>query len=729
MPRLAILKTLNTRTELSTDEPIDALVNEWDLVLQDHEAWSKSKNTRLDLAKTSVEHLKRFGLDVSDAALRKMSNAGLIEVELPVTTGDWSWKLPWEFLLTSATTRFRSRSQDLLVIRCLDETQRRDGSATLPPTRLLVFKSNPDYLSNLYSDNSLRYEEINVAGNIGLKLEPGLNSHNLTLAELKKTLNDYRPDVLHFAGIDSIQGMEFKYSGTKVPLKDIPEGMMINTPEDTATIAKSEELVDTICNCKEHLPRLVAFNLSMSSSIAGLAVANGAQSAIGFYRNIDDMVAECFYTNFYLAWRLSQWNLLDAFRMAWSEVLVDAPMDKLWGSGIVLWTASSLLEREKRRRNELGISASVSGPPLEVKDAFEKETAVSLQVKPITKGIRVLIKQLPELNYCLLHNNRDLFKWFYIRKLVPEGVFENITVEVSLYVGHEKLTFRTRKELRYPIWDLIGAVRVPLTASLPRALRESIFTGLHVKVEASEQPIFEDTFRVNLLPIDQWVDDDQNRQWLPSFVLPRDPVILNVVDVAQKYLAAISDNPTAGFDSYHDKSAIDLQVRALWSALLNDFSLSYIVPPPSFQRKGQRLRSPSETIKGRRGTCIDLALLFASVLEYVEIYPVVFLFAGHAFAGYYRNAEAHEQIRTYVLKHASKDSDFWMLGKDVHQTIQSLLDSNSLVALETEGLARKLSFQAAVARGRKELAEKLANFEFLVDIRMAREGGVTPLPL
>jgi hypothetical protein len=727
MPPLAILRTLNTLTELSTREPVETLANEWDLVLQDHEAWSKSRNTRLDLERKSVEHLGRLGLDVSDVALRRLSNAGLIEVELPVTTADWGWKLPWEFLLASATSRFRSRSQDLLVTRCLDEKQRSNGSTVLPPARLLVFKSNPDYLSNLYSDNSLRYEEINVAGNIGLKSER--NSHNLTLAELREVVADYRPDVLHFAGIDSIQGMEFKYSGTKVPLKEIPEGMMIKTAEDTATIAKAEELVDAICNCKEHLPRLVAFNLSMSSSIAALAVANGAQSAIGFYRNIDDMIAESFYTNFYLAWRLSLWNLLDAFRMAWSEVLVDAPIDKLWGSGIVLWTSSSLLAREKTRRNESGISTSVSAPPTVVKDSFEKETAISLQVKPIAKGIRVLIKQLPELNYCLLHNNRDLFKWFYIRKLIPEGVFENVTVEVSLYVGHEKLTFRTRRDLRYPIWDLIGAIRIPLTASLPRALRESIFTGLHVKVEACEQPVFEDTFRVNLLPIDQWVDDDQNRQWLPSFVLPRDPAILNVVDVAQKYLAAISDNPTAGFDSYHEKSAIDLQVRALWSALVSDFSLSYIVPPPSFHRKGQRLRSPSEAIKGRRGTCIDLALLFASLLEYVEIYPVVFLFTGHAFAGYYRNAEAHEQIRTFVLKHASKDSDFWMLGKDVYQTIQGLLNSGFLVGLETEGLTRKLSFKAAVARGRKTLDEKTADFEYLVDIRMAREGGVTPLPI
>ena len=42
------------------------------------------------------------------------------------------------------------------------------------------------------------------------------------------------------------------------------------------------------------------------------------------------------------------------------------------------------------------------------------------------------------------------------------------------------------------------------------------------------------------------------------------------------------------------------------------------------------------------GTCIDLALLLASCLEYVDIYPVVVLLSGHAFAGYWRSESAHD---------------------------------------------------------------------------------------
>ncbi len=723
MPHVGILKTLNTRIELSSEEPIETLVRHWNLLLQGHEVRSKSKSARRDLARKSVHDLGALGLDVTEAALRKLSNAGLIELELPVTTDTWSWKLPWEFLLTSATSRFRSRSQHLPVVRCLDGKQRSDKSAAVTPASLLVVKSNPGLLSNLYSDSSFRYEQTNVEGSIGLKSKT--DAHNLTLVELKKAMSDLSPDVVHFAGIDSIQGVKFN-SRFGSPSNDIPEGMMVKAEDDTATVATPDELADALCGCGNHLPTLAAFNFIRSSSFAACTVAKGAHSAIGFYGDVDDLMAESFYANFYLAWRLSEWNLFDAFRMPWSEALEDLAIEKLCGSGVVLWTSSSLLEREKARRAESGISPSVSAPPPNLGQLFEREAISTLKTKP-TKAISVQIKELSELNYCLLHNDRDLFRYFYIRKLIPEGVLENVTVEVSLYVGNERLIFRARKDLGYPIWDLVNVVRIPLTASLPRALRESIFTGLHVKVAWSEQPVFENTFRVSLLPIDQWLDDDHDRQWLPSFVLPRDPVVLDVVNIAQKYLAAISDEPTKGFDSYWGTSTVELQVRALWSALVYDFSLSYIVPPPSFKQKGQCLRTPSETVKGRRGTCIDLALLFAAVLEYVEIYPVLFLFSGHAFAGYYSNPEARDEIRTYMLENASSSEDFWMLSKGVHAKVKSLIESGGLVGVETEKLTKKSSFQDARKSASKSVAERL-DFEFLVDVSLAREGGVTPLP-
>jgi hypothetical protein len=728
MKEIAILKTLNAEYRLKTEELIGPLVAEWNELLQDHEVWSKSKRARTELSKKSISDLKRLGFDCDEPALRKFANAGLVEIELQMTDDCPAWQLPWEYLLTSATERFQSKSQMLLVLRRLNRSLKTTFVAR--PSKLLICKNNPEYLANLYTDKSLRYEETNVAENIGL--ESDVDAHNLTLEELGSLVANYCPDVVHVVGVDSWQATTFKYSGQEaVSVRTIPEGMMVKGVDDAAEIASPSRLVTALCSCGNHLPRMFAFNFNRSASFAALAVSRGAHAAFGFYSTIDDLVAESFYTNFYLAWRLSDWNLLDAFRLSWTELAAETTTEKLCGSGIVLWVSESLLERERSKRSESGAYTSPSQPSAALRGKFAEEATKTLEPQPITKAIDVRIKELDDINYCLLHNNRNLFHWFYIRKLLPEGILRNVLTEVSLYVGAERLIFRARKDLRYPIWNLVDSVRIPLTAALPRALRESVYTGLHVKVSASEIPVYENTFRVNLLPIDQWQNDDRNRKWLPSFVLPRDPIVIQIVDVAQKYLAAIADDPSAGFNGYQDTAspeAADVQARAMWCALWNDFSLSYVNPPPSFKDKAQRLRSPSDVIKGRRGTCIDLALLFAAALEYVEIYPVVLLFADHAIAGFYRTQQAHEKIREYMVRNSSSDEDFWMLGRAVLPTIKEMIESKQLVAIETVGLTRRTAFLQAIIEGTKRVQESL-DFEFLVDVHLARESGVTPLPI
>ena len=83
-------------------------------------------------------------------------------------------------------------------------------------------------------------------------------------------------------------------------------------------------------------------------------------------------------------------------------------------------------------------------------------------------------------------------------------------------------------------------------------------------------------------------------------------------------------------------------MQAIWTALVNEYRLQYINPPPSYSEQSQRLRTPSDILASNTGTCIDLALLLASCLEYIDIYPVVVLLTGHAFVGYWRSEEAHD---------------------------------------------------------------------------------------
>jgi hypothetical protein len=58
----------------------------------------------------------------------------------------------------------------------------------------------------------------------------------------------------------------------------------------------------------------------------------------------------------------------------------------------------------------------------------------------------------------------------------------------------------------------------------------------------------------------------------------------------------------------------------------------------------------------------------------------------------------------------------------------SLIDRGEIVPIETTGLAWKWGIEKAITEAKTKLQQKGA-FEWLMDIKLARDRGVTPLPL
>ncbi len=257
---------------------------------------------------------------------------------------------------------------------------------------------------------------------------------------------------------------------------------------------------------------------------------------------------------------------------------------------------------------------------------------------------------------------------------------------------------------------------------------------------------------VKLLAIDEWVDTPELDAYLPSFVLSRDNAVAKVIDNAQRYVRLFNEDSTAGFSGYQgvDKKAkdpyatVDLQVKALWSTLSFDMALGYINPPPTFTESSQRLRTPSYVIDGKRGTCIDLALLLAACLEYIGIYPVIFLISGHAFPGYWRSEDARDAFLRMSSKNlmpltgerSSALSDAqgrtpnkpWMFTN--YAEVAQLAKEGAVVPLETTYLTQQLGFTEAMKGGREDLRDR-SQFCSMIDVQRARtdKNPVTPLPI
>ena len=267
--------------------------------------------------------------------------------------------------------------------------------------------------------------------------------------------------------------------------------------------------------------------------------------------------------------------------------------------------------------------------------------------------VTVDIQPLEELNYSLLHNQQPLFERFAIfngsatrNKVDRLDAVGDVDVSVELSAGTETACYSRLLTLDGTNVDLKKDIHVPLTSALLRSVGEAINSTMTIRVSWG-QALYHESHKVRLLPVDQWRDNDRDGQWLPSFVLPRDPSVERLVEKAQRYVRVLRDDPTAGFEGYQavepraaDPTAeVDRQVQAIWSTIVHELDLGYINPPPTYSNAldSQRLRTPTTIERWRSGTCIDLALLLASCLELVDIYPVMFLLNDHAFPGYWRS--------------------------------------------------------------------------------------------
>ena len=330
-------------------------------------------------------------------------------------------------------------------------------------------------------------------------------------------------------------------------------------------------------------------------------------------------------------------------------------------------------------------------------------------------------------------------------------------MDVVLEVGNENCRCRFALDLPEAKTgiELASRIRLPLVAGLLRQCTESLRTNLYVQVRCGERLLRESSERVTVLPADEWRDDGEDHRWLPSFVLPRDPAVLKIIGSAQRYLRTLLDDSTAGFDGYQQLAAddgnaaavVDPQVQAIWAALQHDLPLNYINPPPSYTSRSQRLRSPSEVLRGQAATCIDLALLFASCLEFVGIYPVLFLIEGHAFPGYWRSDKAWWRMKQFHFDAApaanagqvapampaptamtSGQSEGWMFD-GVGNLVELLryVQEGSLVPFESTFVAAQRGFYRSLEEGSARLHPD--TFDAMVDIQSARGANVTPLPL
>jgi hypothetical protein len=806
--------TTHLKLRLQHGDPIDlrpdyaellTLANHWDFRMRSRSRWITSRDTRREMGNLARDDLR--GIGVTEQDLLRLARALVVEVCLEVELGSevtsgggagfGTWigpvlqrklrKIPWETLLNEAAQKYRE-GRKLVVYR-------RGAAAATPYQRpegalkALFVQSAPGPLSPLV-DFSQEFKAVKcyLRG-----VEWGDPMVNPTLAEMKKRIHDEQPVIVHLSGYDAFLGSEWlneleaeaelEHAAAAPPssrpagvpatsgvtkdakIETRKEGVYFRDNEGRPVIISPETLAAAVCGARRR-PLLVTYNVYNSSArMAAQTVEDGATAAIGFQDFVDDTIAEIFFASLFRRWSETA-SLLDAFRDAVVEIVTEPETTelgrKIRGSGINLWSRVPLFDA----------GGAIFKLPLPGAAAPAAADAGEGAVAP-RPDLEFDITPYRQLNYSVLHNGRrQIFEVFRIYKFSARDV-DDIRVDVTLSVGGEAFHFNATRRMTHHILELSEEIRVGLTSSLSRSLRESVRTTVYVRVAHGDDERYRSTFGISLLAVDEWIDDDDlGGSFLPSFVLPRDPIVPKVLGRAQGYLMAIADEAAQGFDGYQSvdafpedpAGALEPQVRAIWYALQHDYALRYINPPPTFTDRSQRLRAPSEVLTEGRGTCIDLALLIAACLELVGLHPVLFLLRGHAFVGYWTDEGKRDDFclskavepspSTNALARAASDmadstptieglrvdaeqEGGWEIGappvewKFTSVRWQSIVDAVAagyLVAIEATGLTNGCNFSDACATGAENLSDP-RQFDSMMDVTLAREYDVTPLPL
>lgn len=276
----------------------------------------------------------------------------------------------------------------------------------------------------------------------------------------------------------------------------------------------------------------------------------------------------------------------------------------------------------------------------------------------------------------------------------------------------------------------LADVRVPINHAALRGVVEQTTDALRVEVLEAGQPVASRTIELRVQPYRHWPLMLDQLWTLAAFVWPNQPAVQEFIAEAADAQEAASGSRS--FEGYQgDTRRVLAQVRALHDAIAGlggRRRLDYINPPASFCAVdgsfGQKIRSPDSIRSEGRGTCLDLTVLLASLLEQVGLSPVMVVIAGHAFAGCWMRDGMRLANKCENLLASPQLRQCFERGELLLFNSTNLCEGQDLTAAAAVGASLVGRNLADVDAGR----EPADCFVQVIDVRACRDAGVSPLP-
>ncbi len=246
-------------------------------------------------------------------------------------------------------------------------------------------------------------------------------------------------------------------------------------------------------------------------------------------------------------------------------------------------------------------------------------------------------------------------------------------------------------------------------------MTESSTAEILVELCLEEKVLCSVRSQMEVLAYDQWPGYGTYRNLLPAFVMPNHPVIPALMhDAAERLAKWNKTNSIEGYQ-FHDPNRIRDLAAAAYAAIQKK-NIVYAEPPVSFS-SGQRIRTPETIMEQRFGTCMDMTLLYAALLEQMGLHPLLVMMEGHIFAGVW--------LKERSVKELNSCDEIVDNPEALKKRIGNGSDELTFVECTAMCADKQMSFEQAEQVGKSQLES--GAFRFAIDVYLCRLHGIKPL--
>ncbi len=317
------------------------------------------------------------------------------------------------------------------------------------------------------------------------------------------------------------------------------------------------------------------------------------------------------------------------------------------------------------------------------------------------------------MTYALVHNGAQIIENVIIKNHTEETL-QGLTL--CVITSHNLADKYALQLSALKPEDTVSLKEIDLTfnADYLVSLTERTICKVTVGLYDGDVCIKEVSKNITTLAFDQWPGLQYTPELLTSFAMPNHPVVISLMQLTSEFLKKWHADPSLEGYQAHDPNRVKQLAGAAYAAIQKK-NINYANPPSSFEEIGQRVRLPDAVLDQHMGTCLDMTLLYVSLLEAIGLNPFMVMLRGHIFAGVWLKDDSFTEM---IMDNPIQ------LEKRMSKGIQELL----VVECTAMCAGRTVDFEKAIQMAIREVGNYAA-FHFVLDVRRARSMGIRPLPV